>query len=403
MAGLSAAELASRAGSTPDRILHLVDLGILGSSEQGFEPEDVSRVRLAEAIDEAGISLEKMSRAIAAGFLSFSWFHGLLPQAVSLEPRTVGYAVADADLPMSVVDRMFTGLGLASLRPDDIVREDDARQFGRVGSVFESMGRDEEIFAGAIRAVGEHIREITESQMAFFRAEIVDPLFEQGLPLPEVIATADRVATGIVPEIYPLLSWLHARHFEVQWVQLFVQLVETAMEEAGFDRRPDEVPPAVAFMDLSGFTALTEESGDATAARLAEKLIDVARASTLAYGGRVVKFLGDGAMLHFPRPEEAVGCGLELVDRVSSADLPPARVGIHAGPMVFRDGDYFGHAVNTAARIVDYARPREVLASDSVVTLSDRTSVEFEEIGPVPLKGVAQPVVLHSARRIREP
>jgi adenylate cyclase len=403
MPGLSAAELARRSGSTPDRVLNLADLRILEPGDGGFAPEDVSRVRLAEAIDAAGIPLENMARAIAAGHLSFSWFQGLLPQAVPLETRTVGEALATAGLPMSVLERMFTGLGLPSLKEDDLIREDDARQLERVAHVFESMGRDEDVFAGAIRAVGEHIREIAESQSAFFRAEIVDPLLDQGLPLSEVITASDRVAAGIVPEIYPLLSWLHARHFEAQWVQLFVQLVENAMEEAGFQRHPADVPPAIVFLDLSGFTALTEESGDAVAVRLAEVLVDLARATAISHGGRVVKFLGDGAMLHLAHPNSAVGCGLDLVREVARSDLPPARVGIHAGPVVFRDGDYFGHTVNTAARIVDYARPREVLASDPVVVLSDRDGIEFEEIGPVSLKGVAEPVVLHSARAVPVP
>ncbi len=66
--------------------------------------------------------------------------------------------------------------------------------------------------------------------------------------------------------------------------------------------------------------------------------------------------------------------------------------------MVFRDGDYFGRAVNAAARIVDYARPREVLASQAVAAVTEGTSIEFEEIGPVALKGVTDPLVLHSAR-----
>ena len=90
---------------------------------------------------------------------------------------------------------------------------------------------------------------------------------------------------------------------------------------------------------------------------------------------------------------------LEMVEVVGSQGLPPAHVGIHAGPVVFQDGDYFGRTVNLAARIAEYARPGEVLVSQEVVDAADAAPVSFVEIGPVELKGVAGPLRLHTARR----
>ena len=80
-------------------------------------------------------------------------------------------------------------------------------------------------------------------------------------------------------------------------------------------------------------------------------------------------------------------------------DLPPARVGIHAGPVVFQEGDYFGRTVNVAARIGEYARPGEVLVTQDVVDAADGTSVTFTSIGDVELKGVSGTLSLHTARR----
>jgi class 3 adenylate cyclase len=74
---------------------------------------------------------------------------------------------------------------------------------------------------------------------------------------------------------------------------------------------------------------------------------------------------------------------------VTDAALPPAHVGLHTGPVVFQEGDYFGRTVNIAARIVDYAWPGEVLVSQEVVDASDGAGVTFREIGPIELKGVA--------------
>jgi class 3 adenylate cyclase len=81
------------------------------------------------------------------------------------------------------------------------------------------------------------------------------------------------------------------------------------------------------------------------------------------------------------------------------AGLPPARVGITSGPVVFRDGDYFGRAVNMASRITDYARPSEVLLSEAVAELDTPAGTAFEELGVVELKGIPDPVRLFRAVR----
>jgi adenylate cyclase len=99
-----------------------------------------------------------------------------------------------------------------------------------------------------------------------------------------------------------------------------------------------------------------------------------------------VKWLGDGVMFYFEEPEDAVLAALDMVKLVASHALPPAHVGIHAGPVVFQEGDYFGRTVNIAARIADYARPGEVLVSQEVVDAGGGRPVTFTEIGPVELR-----------------
>jgi class 3 adenylate cyclase len=89
---------------------------------------------------------------------------------------------------------------------------------------------------------------------------------------------------------------------------------------------------------------------------------------------------------------------LAMVDGMRGAGLPPAHVGIHAGPVLFQQGDYFGQTVNLASRIADYARPGEVLVTQEVVDAAEGDEVTFTEIGPVELKGIAGQVRLHGAR-----
>ena len=121
--------------------------------------------------------------------------------------------------------------------------------------------------------------------------------------------------------------------------------------------------------------------------------------SAIEHGGRPVKWLGDGVMVYFREAGPGVVAALEMVEGVVAAGLPPAHVGMHAGPVLFQEGDYFGQTVNVASRIADYARPGEVLVTREVVEASGEDGVAFTEIGPVELKGIPGPVHLLAARR----
>jgi adenylate cyclase len=163
-----------------------------------------------------------------------------------------------------------------------------------------------------------------------------------------------------------------------------------------------EAPAAIAFLDLSGYTRMTEEAGDETAADQVRRLADLVRRTSIQLGGRLVKMLGDGAMLHFADPSAAVRWGLELVGEAAAVRLPPARVGVNAGPLIQRDGDYFGHTVNVAARVADYAGPNDVLVTADAARWNSDV-IELVEIGDVSLRGVAAPVKLYSAKRTSNP
>jgi class 3 adenylate cyclase len=171
------------------------------------------------------------------------------------------------------------------------------------------------------------------------------------------------------------------------------------MEERGIGPRPPRRPPAIAFLDLTGFTAVAEEQGDEAAADLAADLAKVVQQMTSAPGSGPVKWLGDGVMFYFSEPGEAIATSLDLVDAAERATALPARIGINAGPVVVQEGDYFGRTVNVAARIADFARPHEVLVSETARTSSGTDGVAFELVGDVPLRGVSRSVRLHRASR----
>jgi adenylate cyclase len=109
-----------------------------------------------------------------------------------------------------------------------------------------------------------------------------------------------------------------------------------------------------------------------------------------------VKWLGDGVMFVFREPGSAARAALEMVEGVIASGLPSPHVGLHAGPVVFQQGDYFGRTVNIAARVCDYARPGEVLVTQAVKGATNPDDLSFQALGPVELKGVTEAVHLYT-------
>ena len=165
----------------------------------------------------------------------------------------------------------------------------------------------------------------------------------------------------------------------------------------------DVVTGVIVFTDLVGFTEFTALSGDDAALELLaaqSRLVD----EVLPADARVVKELGDGLLLYFRDPAEAVQAGLDLqrsFEAESESTGMPLwiRVGMHAGAVRERGRDLVGHDVNVAARIVDVAGAGEVLVSDAVRREAQPRvpTVEFVELGPVVMKGIPDPIRLWRA------
>jgi adenylate cyclase len=114
-------------------------------------------------------------------------------------------------------------------------------------------------------------------------------------------------------------------------------------------------------------------------------------------GGSPIRWLGDGGMFHFRDPARSVDASLDMVEQAPAMGLPPAHIGIHAGPVIFQDGDVYGRTVNIASRLASVAQAGEVVVSEEVAQRADGFS--YEDIGPVTLKGVTVPMRLFRAAR----
>ncbi len=159
------------------------------------------------------------------------------------------------------------------------------------------------------------------------------------------------------------------------------------------------------FADIAGFTALTEAHGDEEAADLVADFCDAVRAELPAHGGAHLKTIGDALMLRVTDPGQAVHLGLRITHELMAGHGAPAvRVGLHHGTAVERDGDYFGAAVNLAARVSAVASGGEVLLSAHTAALApDLDGVIYEPRGRQALRNMREPIELFAAVRQGRP
>jgi adenylate cyclase len=151
--------------------------------------------------------------------------------------------------------------------------------------------------------------------------------------------------------------------------------------------------PTFVFADLVGYTALTEQRGDETAARIAREFRRTMRELSREHGAWQVKSMGDGVMIWAPDAGKAVALAARTVEEVGTrADLLPVRVGVHTGSAVMRGCDWYGSAVNVAARLADEAEPNQALISATTRAAVAGGTEALADRQELSLRGVGQPV-----------
>jgi adenylate cyclase len=159
------------------------------------------------------------------------------------------------------------------------------------------------------------------------------------------------------------------------------------------------------FADLASYTVVTEVHGDEEAARIVEKYCADLRQLLSEHNAREVKTIGDAMLVRVPDAGQAVLLGTRAALELGGAahGSPSVRVGMHYGAAIEKSGDYFGRAVNIAARVSAIAAAGEVLVTDDVVRAAGKVeSVRFMERGRHVLKGIEEPVMIYLAVSVGE-
>ena len=397
MAKLSEEELAQLVPCSPGGVRKLIELGILAPREEDkpFRSSDAHLVRLMTAFERAGISLDDVARGVAAGELSFR-LDLFLPEP---DEASGTYEALAAQLGRSpeLLRRLSSELGLPP-PADDRIRSDDAEMLSAIVTALDLV--DDGELSRFARLYGGSLQRLIESALQFFDQAIHQRIVALDVSTEEKDILIDEKGASVIDLVNRLVPWLQRRLREHVVLEYIVTTTESYMDERGIAPRRPRHPPAIAFLDVTGYTALTEDRGDEAAATLAAGLATIVREAADAGGGQAVKWLGDGVMFHFANPGAAVLSALDLVERTERTMSVPTRVGINAGSVIVQEGDYFGRTVNIAARIADYAGPHEVLVSEETKQSAGTADVAFELVGDVFLKGVSAPVTLHRATRI---
>jgi adenylate cyclase len=389
--GIDTATLASRTGVEPARIEELARVGILSPGpDNTFDASDLATARLAFSFEASGITLEDLGAATTSGLLP-QLSRLVLGEPVGLRAQSHAQVAQELGLNPDLSGRFLEALGLPEVEPDAPIRDDDAELL-EFGAAATGAGLPEETVLRTLRVFAEHLDRMAEHQRALFRSDVQDRMIASGVPRAQMLEESAEIRRQLVDLGFRTSFLIHRRLLERQQFENTSEQLEMLFDELGLRRRTDHAPEAIVFVDLSGFTRLTEEQGDELAAERSRELANVVRTAAGRTRGRVIKLLGDGAMLHFASATDAVAGAAAVIELARLGGLPAARAGVTAGALIRRDGDYFGHTVNLASRICDAADAGTVTATREVADLTPQLS--WTPIGEAILKGVPEPVAL---------
>ncbi len=387
MTNRTAADVASEVGVTADTLRRWVRGGVVPMRDNRWTPAAVAHARIVARLRRRGYPLDALRKASQSGRLAFGYMEDMFPSPSEDGFYTLDDVALETGLEEDMIRRVW---GLIGFPADelDAIGEDDLQLLRYIAAVIDA-GLPTVAFLQLVRVYGQAMRAVADAEVRLFHLYVHEPLIRDGVPGLEMAEEMEGLARDLLPLASPIMDHLHQRYLAHFVEQDVVGHLE-AEEELDLGR----LRVAIAFADLSGYTRLTEEAGEEHALDTVERFVQSVE-DTLPDEARVVKSLGDAVMVvgtdSASLTEWAVGFQ-EL-----QAERPLPRIGIHVGSVLYRDGDYFGRAVNLASRVGARAAGHEVLVTREVVDAGS-PHLSFQRIGEVRLKGFADATELYLAR-----
>ncbi len=362
--------------------------GLLGGLEGQARAE---RVTLLEQLAAEGVPLSELRRTTASGTVMF-----LLADRVIAGPERYTAAeiaeLSGADPDFLVAARRAMGLPIPE--PEEAVYTEDELEAAKRIVIAREAGISDEDTLELLRVLSRGLSQAAESLRAFPLKLVLEP----GMSEAELAARYAEAAAQLYPLVDPMLSNVLSQHLR----HATQTEVISAMERSG-GQLPGSREVAVCFADLVGFTRLGEEVPPDELGRLAGRL-EVLATDVVEPPVRLIKTIGDAAMLTSSEPAPLLDAALNLIDAADAEgeDFPQLRAGAALGLALPRAGDWFGRPVNLASRITSIARPGSVLV-EREVRESAPEAYGWSYAGERRLRGVREPVSLFRARRLAEP
>lgn len=355
--------------------------------------EREARLRLLERLEHDGVELEELRAATSEGRLV------LLPVERVLEGGSQRYTAAEvaqrSGIEPELLDRLWRALGIPLGAPDERIFVDADVEAAKRARALSGAGLGEEATLEIARVMSRGLFPVAATiRNAFAGAYLRAGDDEHSLAVR--FAEASR-------ELTPLLGPTLDHILGVQQRALIRQAAVDASALAS-GRVPDATEVAICFADLVGFTKLGERIDSAALGDVAQRLEELAR-DVIRPPVRLIKTIGDAAMLQSSDPRALLDCALVLVARADGEgqDFPQLRAGVAHGQALERAGDWYGRPVNLASRITGVARPGSVLVAEAARDAVDRDRYAWSFAGARRLKGVDGEVKLFRARPPERP
>jgi len=386
MGDVTVSEVARRVDVSPGTLRRWVRDGVVPLPAGAWTPAAIAHARMVVRLRDRGHTLEEIRDASESGRLAYSYMEQLFPA----EPgtRTLDEAAEETGLEPALIERIWISLGLSPTRLEAI--SDDDVELLRYAAAVLAAGFPLVAFLQLIRVYGQALAAIADAEVKLFHLYVHEPLIRDGVPGLEMAEEMEGLATELLPLASPIMDHLHQR-----FLRHFVEQDVIGVIEGETELDLGRLRVTIAFADLAGYTRLTEQVGEEEAVGLVERFVEDV-ADTLPADARVVKTIGDEVMVVGTGAAALAGWAVDF--QAARDERPLPRIGMHRGAALYRDGDYYGRAVNLAARVGARAAGGEVLVTREVVEAAGR-GLAFERIGEVKLKGFDEATELHLARR----
>ena len=390
-------ELAELVGEAVSTVREYIDLGILADTDSYGIP-DAERVRLVQILRRRGIDPGSIAVALKRQLDIFQRYLAQLYPEGTFPSITLEEAAERSGIDVGFLRHIREAGGLGG--QFDRLTDDDVRAMHAI-TIGTTAGFPEAALLQLVRVYADSLGRVADAEARLFHFYVHERFKRDGLSDDALENATIASIEQLLPLVEPTILYFHRRGLDRAVRE---DLALHLAEDAGLLPPDDETGrlyAAVEFIDLARFTALTETMGDATAADILDRFSDLVRRHVLNHDGRIVKQIGDAFMLVFADGRSAVDCALEI--SAAALDEPQflgTRQGLHWGPVLYREGDYYGATVNLAARIVAEAAADTVLISaDLHKQLLDGDDIDFTHAGRRTVKHVAEPIDVYEARR----